>query len=107
MFHHACVCPYMSCRTSMQVDYVCATFSALAQRVPPIQQTLESCIYPAWNLYLPEEGTHLSIATYLQMHVVLLFYIVYSASSSASKSVQGFKEYFNFHKSFYDNVRKL
>ena len=32
--------------------------------------------------------------------------IVYSASSSASKSVQGFKEYFSFHKSFYDNVRK-
>ena len=41
---------------------------------------------------------------YLPMPFVLC--VVYSASSSASKNVQGFKEYFNVHKSFYDNVRK-
>ena len=37
----------------------------VAQRVAPIQQTLESCIYPAWNLYLPEEGTYIRICMYV------------------------------------------
>ena len=84
------------------------TFSVLAQRVPPIQQTLESCIYPAWNLYLPEEGMYTLKRIRMYIYTcTCTFSVVYSVSSSASKSVQGFKEYFDFHKSFYDNVRKL
>ena len=39
--------------------------------------------------------------------ISLFVSVVYSATSSVSKSVQGFKEYFDFHKSFYDNVCEL
>ena len=50
---------------------------------------------------------HTYVLTYVCVRTCTFCYIVYSASSSASKSVQGFKEYFDLHKSFYDNVRKL
>ena len=36
--------------------------------------------------------------------VSILVSTVYSAASSVSNSVRGFKEYFDFHKSTYDNV---
>ena len=39
--------------------------------------------------------------------VSILDSTVYSAASSVNNSVRGFKEYFDFHKSSYDNVSEL